>query len=68
MLNLPKFKDIAELLIDGKSVKRKALAPYCFKLPQGKHNISLRIWNTMGNQLERFSIPSGLTAAPEIVR
>ena len=68
MLNLPGFKDIAELLIDGKAIERKALAPYCFTLPQGKHNISLRIWNSMGNQLERFSVPSGLTAAPEIVK
>ena len=68
MLNLPKFKDIAELVIDGETVERKALAPYVFKLPQGKHAVSLRIWNTMGNRLERFYVPSGLTAPPEIVR
>ena len=68
MLYLPEFKGIAELFIDGTSVERKAIAPYVFKLPYGKHIVSLRVWNTMGNQLERFSVPSGITAPAQIVQ
>ena len=68
MLQLPDFKGIAELLIDGSPVERKAIAPYVFKLPYGKHIISLRVWNTMGNQLERFSVPSGITSYAQIVK
>ena len=67
-LRLPGFKGIAEVLVDGKAIERKALAPYVFNLPYGKHIVSLRIWNTFGNQLERFSVPSGLTAPAQIVR
>lgn len=67
-LLLAGFKGIAELLIDGTPIERKAVAPYAFGLPYGKHIISLRLWNTMGNQLERFAVPSGLTYPAQIVQ
>jgi hypothetical protein len=41
------------------------IAPYVFALPSGKHVVSFKIWNTMGNQLERFAVPSGITAPIE---
>ncbi|MBR2509361.1 MAG: hypothetical protein IKB71_06405 [Lentisphaeria bacterium] len=61
-LLLPQFKGTAELVIDKKAMKRKSVAPYNFELPNGRHDIILRLWNTMGNQLERFAVPSGITA------
>jgi hypothetical protein len=66
-LFLPGFAGCAELLINGKSAGRQALAPYCFELPAGELSLQLRLWNSMANQLERFATPSGLTAPPEIV-
>ena len=65
-LSLPGFKDIAELLIDGAPAARKALSPYDFELPPGRHELTLRIWNTMANRLERFAAPSGLERSPEL--
>ena len=65
-LELPGFRNIAELLADGKPVARSGLAPYVFDLPEGKHELSLRCWNTMANRLERYAHPAGLTQAPVI--
>ena len=67
-LMLPSFKGIVELVIDGKIIERKALAPYVFELAKGRHNITLRVWNTVGNQLERFAVPSGITSPALLVR
>ncbi len=66
-LNIAGFKGIAEIIIDGKAAERKAIAPYIFALPAGKHTVSFRIWNTMGNQLERFAVPSGITSPIELI-
>lgn len=65
-LELPGFRDIAELLIDGKSAGRSGLAPYVFELPAGCHELRLRCWNMMANRMERYAAPSGLTQLPEI--
>ena len=65
-LELPGFRDIAELLIDGKSAGRSGLAPYVFELPAGGHELRLRCWNMMANRMERYAAPSGLTQLPEI--
>ena len=45
---------------------RFGLAPYRFDLPAGKHVLTLRLWNTMANRLERYAVPSGLTQPPVI--
>ena len=66
-LELPGFKDTAELLVDDKATERSALAPYRFKLPAGKHSLKLRIWNSMANRLERYAAPSGISTPPVIV-
>ncbi|MBQ7176995.1 MAG: hypothetical protein IJS08_06225 [Victivallales bacterium] len=66
-LELPGFKNTAELLVDDTPTECRTLAPYRFNLPTGKHNLKLRIWNTMANRLERYAAPSGLTSQPVIV-
>ena len=68
VLELPGFRDIAELLVDGRPYGRLGLAPYRFALPGGPHDLALRLWNTMANRMERYAAPSGLTRAPVIVR
>ena len=65
-LALPGFQEIAELLIDGKISAREGLSPYRFELPEGRHELSLRIWNRMANRLERYALPAGLTQPPVI--
>ena len=67
-LELPGFRDIAELLVDGQPIGRLGLAPYRFALPEGAHDLSLRIWNMMANRMERYAAPSGLPRPPVIVR
>ena len=64
-LELPGFTGTAELLIDGESVGKCAFAPYRFPLKSGEHKLKLRLWNSMGNRMERYAAPSGLTAFPE---
>ena len=65
-LVLPEFRNIAELLVDGVPVERSGLSPYSFPLPAGRHELTVRCWNTMANRLERFAAPSGITHPPEI--
>lgn len=65
-LELPGFRDIAELLVDGTPTARSGLSPYVFELPAGRHELRLRCWNMMANRMERFAAPSGLTAPPII--
>ena len=65
-LELPGFRDTAELLIDGRFSARLGLAPYRFDSPEGEHDLCLRLWNTMANRLERYAVPSGLTQPPVI--
>ena len=64
-LELPGFCGTAELIIDGKSAGKCAFAPYRFRLEPGEHELKLRCWNSMGNRMERYAAPSGLTASPE---
>ena len=66
-LELPGFKNTAELLVDDTPMERRALAPYRFKLPTGKHNLKIRLWNTMANRLERYAAPSGISTPPVVV-
>jgi len=63
-LELPGFRDIAELLIDGVSQGKQSLAPYIFRLPAGKHDLVLRCWNSMANRMERYAAPSGIIRPP----
>ncbi|MBQ7651647.1 MAG: hypothetical protein IJS15_11855 [Victivallales bacterium] len=67
ILSLPKVAGSAELLIDGVSAGKLALAPYDFKLNvTGKHRLAVRCFGTYANQLERYAAPSGLLATPEL--
>ena len=65
-LELPGFRDIAELWIDGKPSSRSGLTPQTFELPAGQHELMLRCWNTMANRMERYAAASGLTQPPVI--
>ena len=65
-LELPGFRDIAELVIDGRPAERKEAAPYRFILPPGKHEIAVRCWNTFANRFERYAESSGFSAPPVI--
>ena len=65
-LVLPGFKNIAELLIDGIPAGRSSLSPYRFDLPEGRHELTIRCWNTMANRFERFAAPAGITIPPVI--
>ena len=67
-LSLPGFHGIAELLLDGKSSAKRSFSPYEFPLPEGEHELSLRIWNSMANRMERYGAPSGLAQFPVIMR
>ncbi|MBQ9336423.1 MAG: hypothetical protein IJS14_03880 [Lentisphaeria bacterium] len=66
-LELPGFRDIAELLIDGVSQGKRGLAPYIFHLPAGKHRLVLRCWNSMANRMERYAASAGLCRPPAII-
>ena len=66
-LELPGFREIAELLIDGRVSDRKGLSPYRFELPEGRHDLSLRLWNRMANRLERYALSAGVTKPPVIL-
>lgn len=55
---------LCEVSIDGIQLGTKSLSPYRFplkKVPCGSHTLQVRITNTLGNQLEQFRVPSGLT-------
>ena len=67
ILSLPKVAGSAELLIDGVSAGKLALAPYDFKLNVvGRHRLAVRCFGTYANQLERYAAPAGLLATPEL--
>ena len=65
-LELPGFNGIAELIVDGKAVRKCSLSPYRFPLEPGRHHLALRLWNTLANRMERYAAPSGLKQPPEI--
>lgn len=68
VLEFPGFRDIAELVINGKRAELRDAAPYRFALPPGKHDIAVRCWNTFANRFERYAESSGLFAKPVIKR
>lgn len=53
---------VAELLIDGVSVQKRAFAPYIFDLKnlQAAHQIAIRCHSTMANRMERYAAPAGI--------
>jgi len=67
-LALPAASGVIELLIDDVARGKCIWPPYRFKLGQfaGRHSLSLRCYNTLANQMERYAAPSGLTMAPRL--
>ncbi len=67
-LVLPEVAGICEVYLDGKPLGKQIWPPYRFELGglSGKHVLTIRIHNTLANQLEGYRAPGGLLAPPEI--
>ncbi|MBR5543636.1 MAG: hypothetical protein IKU65_06035 [Oscillospiraceae bacterium] len=67
-LVIPDMHDPVKVYVDGKHVTNIAFAPYRTKLNvgAGEHKVVLSVCNTLGNMLEAYKIPSGLTTKPYI--
>jgi hypothetical protein len=67
-LVLPMANGVVELLIDGITCGKCIWPPYRFKLENciGRHSLSLKCYNSLANQFERYAAPSGLAATPEL--
>lgn len=63
-LSLPRVRDVVDLYLDGKCLKRITRPPYdfAFSAPAGSHELKLRIVNSLGNQLECYAEESGILA------
>ena len=61
-LCLPKLRDVADLYLDGNHMGRAIRPPYSFPFSstKGAHQISLRVINSLGNQLECYAEESGI--------
>ena len=70
LLDLGKVGDIAEVLIDGEPVALKLWAPYRMPLPfqnSGKHQLEIRVTNSMANAFEGIQAPSGLIGPVSLI-
>ena len=63
-LSLPRVRDVADLYLDGKRLERITRPPYDFAFcaTAGKHEITLRVVNSLGNQMECYAEESGILA------
>ena len=61
-LKLPAVRDVVDLYVDGICWGRITRPPYSFRLnaAKGAHEITLRIVNSLGNQMECYAEESGL--------
>ncbi len=62
-LDLGDVGDIAEVLVDGKSVGSRLWAPHVVPLgpvEAGMHEVEVRVTNSMANEFEGMQLPSGL--------
>jgi len=65
-LELPGFAGIAEVIVDGKALAHRALPPFAFDLPAGKYDLSLRLWCSCANRMERYPASVGRNVGFEI--
>ena len=70
LLELGDVGDIAEVIIDGKSVGTRMWAPYDIPLgnvSSGRHSVDVRVTNSMANAYEGSQMPSGLMGPVTLV-
>ncbi len=69
ILQLGRVHCRAELTINGKNLGCRIFPPFEFDLKgiSGKCVAELRVENTLGNRLDGYGAPSGLTAIPELI-
>ena len=65
---MPGLRDAARVYVDGELTGSVIFPPYRvpLSLSAGKHHIRIQAANTLGNTLEGFLAPSGLTERPYI--
>lgn len=65
-LVLPGCRDAAKVWVDGEYAGVSVLPPYRIplSLAKGGHTLTVRVGNTLGNMLEGYKAPSGLTGRP----
>ena len=63
-LKLPRVRDVVDLYLDGQHLGRITRPPYSFSFAadQGAHKITLRVVNSLGNQMECYAEESGIMA------
>lgn len=63
-LQFPCIRDVADLYLDGKCLGRITRPPYsfCFEAGKGPHTLTLRVANSLGNQMECYAEESGILA------
>lgn len=61
-LKLPRVRDVVDLYLDGVCLGRITRPPYsfCFTAAKGSHKLTLRVVNSLGNQMECYAEESGL--------
>ena len=61
-LTMPRVRDVVDLYLDGQHLGRITRPPYSFTFPAAKgwHKLSLRVVNSLGNQMECYAEESGI--------
>ncbi len=64
ILSIPEVHDGCIVYVDGKKVGESAFQPYQFVLGDigGNHVLDITVYNSMGNAMECYLAPSGITA------
>ena len=67
-LTLPRVRDVATLQLDGEDLGAITRPPYAFVFTasQGSHKLTLRIANSLGNQMECYAEESGILSGGTI--
>ena len=62
LLTMPRVRDVVDLYLDGHHLGRITRPPYSFTFPaaKGRHKLSLRVVNSLGNQIECYAEESGI--------
>ena len=61
-LSMPQVRDVVDLYLDGQHLGRITRPPYSFTFPavKGLHKLTLRVVNSLGNQMECYAEQSGI--------
>ena len=70
VLEMPGVRGVCTVHLDGSCVGKRVFAPFVFPLGDagGEHTLEITVHNTLGNMLECYRAPSGLTAGGSICR